>query len=182
MTARQVDLSARELRELRSETVYDALLGLAAALGAWAIHGVAPALTVPLVVGAVLEAFRCGDALLRRQELLEHLAGDRQAYGLEEVQRYVARLGSPLRRRRLAGALVPLLALPSLADERQQLEQLVRDLEDPTVEIDPFAIVELHRLVDDPQGPLGGAVPALRELHAALLRIGAGFRHPQASG
>src|SRR5262249_6974814 len=152
VTARQLDFHASELRRLRRDRCESAALAVVTAAAAWAIHGVAPMLTVPLAAGVVLETFLALRALIRRQELVRLLAADQQARELPEVKRYVARLGSDLQRRRLANELAPLLELPGLVAERERLAALVDDLRNPEVEIEPFAIVDLNRLLEDPDG------------------------------
>ena len=91
MYARAVDEASSRLRELRQEECGD--LGLAAlSLGlALAATQVRPVFAMPLFLGGVVVGARGVRALWRRWDLVERLAGERDAYVIPEVLACAAR-------------------------------------------------------------------------------------------
>ena len=91
MHARAVDDAATRLRDLRREEWEDlslAALAIALALAAtWA----RPALALPLFLGGLAVGALGLRALWRRWDLVDRLAGERDAHVISEVRAYAAR-------------------------------------------------------------------------------------------
>jgi hypothetical protein len=182
MYARAVDDAATRLRELRHEEWGD--LGLAAVgLGlAVAAAEVRPALALPLFVGGIA-AWALGiRALWRRWDLVDRLAGERDAYVIGEVREYALRETTMERRHSLAAYVRRALGEATLArDERvlavaQELAALACELEDEELVLEPASAVACARLLSDvATSPLlSGAFPA-DDLRSRVAQIRAGF-------
>lgn len=170
MTARQVEEASIRLRELRIQYAEDLALAVAAAGFALGATQVSPVLAVPLLVGAVGLGALGIRAFVRRALLVEDLAADEDAYRIDSVRRYAARVASPDGRRQLAHAL---RADPSerLAAARTELDALAAVLEDERTPIEPHDFVALDRWIHDPAGTFRDpSVPAV-ELRSRLRRI-----------
>lgn len=182
MYARAVDDAAARLRALRQQEWGD--LGLAAfALAlAVAVTQVHPPLAGPLFLGGLVVGGLGIRALWRRWDLLERLAGERDAHVIPEVLAYARRETTMERRQTFAALLRRELPQPgrvvdaritSVADE---LAALARELEDDALTLDPVAAVACMRLLSDvPESPLlNVAVPA-DELRSRIRQIRSGF-------
>lgn len=98
MHARALDDAAAKLRELRHEEGDDlGLAGLTLALAVAAAR-VYPGLALPLFLGAVIVGARGVRALWRRWDLVDRLAGERDAYVISEVLEYASRQNTMERR------------------------------------------------------------------------------------
>jgi hypothetical protein len=182
MYARAVDDAATRLRELRHEEWED--LGLAAlALGlAVAATQVRPALALPLFVGG-LAAWALGiRALWRRWDLVDRLAGERDAHVIPEVRNYALRETSMERRRGLAAYVRRTLQESALARETrvmaaaEELEALASELEDDKLVLDPASAVACVRLLSDVAGsPLLNRGLPTQELRSRVSQIRSGF-------
>ena len=105
MYARAVDDASSRLRELRDEEFEDlglAALALGLALGATQVR---PVFAMPLFLGGVVIGARGVRALWRRWDLVERLAGERDAYVIPEVRAFAAREAT-LDRRHTYAALI----------------------------------------------------------------------------
>ena len=91
MYARAIEEASSRLRELRQEEWQDLGLGALSIALALAATQVRPALAMPLFLGGVVVAVRGMRALWRRWDLVERLAGERDAYVIPEVLAYAAR-------------------------------------------------------------------------------------------
>jgi hypothetical protein len=181
MYARAVDDAAERLRALRQEECGDlALAGLALAL-AVAVTQVHPPLAVPLFLGGIAVGALGLRALWRRWDLVERLAGDRDAHTIPEVLAYAAR-ETTMERRRTFAALVRrelpqpgCIADPRIAAVAGELEALARELEDDALGLDPVAAVACMRLLSNvAASPLfNPSIPA-EELRSRIRQIRSG--------
>ena len=170
MTARQVEEASIRLRELRLEYAEDLALAAAAAGFALGATQVSPVLAVPLLVGALGLGALGIRAFVRRALLVEDLAADEDAYGIDSVRRYAARIASMEGRRQLAFVI---RTDPSerLAAARTELDTLAALLEDERTPIEPHDFVALDRWIHDPAGTFRDeSIPAV-ELRSRLRRI-----------
>jgi signal transduction histidine kinase len=194
MYARAVDDAAARLHALRTEERGD--LGLAVlALGlAVAATQVRPSLAAPLFVGGLGVGVLGLRALWRRWDLLERLAGERDAHVIPEVLAYATRETTMERRQTFAALVRAELRRPEtavdarLAAVADELEALASELEDPGLALDPAAAVACMRLLSDVvASPLLNRACASEELRSRILQIRTGFSplprpQPAASG
>lgn len=182
MYARAVDDAGARLRELHREEWEDlALAGAALALAA-AASALAPSLAVPLFVGGLASGILGVRALWRHWDLVDRLAGDRDAYVIPEVRAYASRWSTRERRLTLA-AIVRAHVAPAgpspprdLGDAARELEALAAELEDDDLELDPACAVACFRLVSEPaESPLLDDGRSRAALHDEVRRIRAGF-------
>lgn len=178
MYARAVDDAAQRLRTLRQEECSD--LGLAVvALGlAVAVTQVHPPLAAPLFLGGLTVGMLGLRALWRRWDLVERLAGERDAHVIPEVLAYARREATMDRRRTFAAIIRSELPRPGrvvdarVATVADELEALARELEDEALTLDPVCAVACMRLFSDvAESPLfNRAVPAT-ELRSRICQI-----------
>jgi hypothetical protein len=182
MYARAVDDAAERLRTLRQEECGD--LGLAAlALGlAVVVTQVHPELALPLFLGGLAVGALGLRAVVLRWELVERLAGERDALVIPEVLAYASREATMERRRTFAAMLRrDLREEGRLADGRliavaDELEALAAELEDDALALDPVAAVACVRLLSDvPQSPLLNPGTPVAELRSRIRQIRSGF-------
>jgi hypothetical protein len=180
MYARAVEDAATRLRDLRREEWEDlglAALALAFAVAATHVH---PAFALPLFVGGLAVGARGVRALWRRWDLIERLAGERDAYVISEVLAHASR-ETTMERRRTFAALIrsslsePVEARGSAAAE--ELEALASELEDGELALDPASAVACTRLLSDVVGsPLLNLALTSEELRSRVRQIRSGFR------
>ena len=182
MYARAIDDAEERLHTLRQEECGD--LGVAAfALGlAVVVTQVHPELALPLFVGGLGVGVLGLRAALLRWELVERLAGDRDALVIPEVLAHASREATMERRRTFAAMLrreLPLsrrVADARLAAVADELEALACELEDDALALDPVAAVVCFRLLSDvPQSPLLNSGASGEELRSRIRQIRAGF-------
>jgi hypothetical protein len=180
MDARTLDQAATRLEELGGEVKEDlAVAALALTLSLFATE-LRPSLAIPLFVGGVGVALLGVRALWRRWDLVDRLAGDRDAYVIREVRAYAVREASPESRRGLAlsirhGLDSPVTAYWSRDEVADELEALAAELADETLELDPVAAVACVRLLRDPEvSPLLTGAPP-EEIRASIRRVRGGF-------
>jgi len=157
--ARDVELLERRLQDLNERTVGElALAGVAFGL-ALAASQLRKDLAIPLFVGAVALT-ACGlVAFVRKRLLVEDAAVDRDAYGLEPVQRYAQWMARTDQRRAHAAHVRRLLGLAGefaparVRASRAELEQLVKELERDDRALDPACAVTLEHLLRDASIP-----------------------------
>jgi hypothetical protein len=183
MYARAVDDAAQRLRTLRHEECGDLALAVAALAGAVAVTQVHPPLAAPLFLGGLAVGVLGLRALWRRWDLVERLAGERDAHVIPEVLAY-ARREATMERRRTFAALIrrelprsgrPVHArVAAVADE---LAGLAQELEDDALELDPVAAVSCMRLLSDvTESPLFNTSLPTEELRSRIRRIRCGLR------
>jgi len=178
--ARAVDDAASELRNLRCEEWEDlglAGLSLALALGATAVY---PALALPLFVGGLVVGSRGLRALCRRWDVVERLAGDRDAYVISEVLTYAMRETTMDRRRTFAALIRSRLRTPlepRIEDAAGDLDLLAWELENAELWLDPVAAVACLRLLSDvTTSPLLNSALPQQDLRSRVNHIRSGFR------
>jgi hypothetical protein len=184
MTARRVDEAAARLRDLRQDEWSD--LGLAGvamglAIAASTLH---PPLALPLVIGAFVLLVLGLRALIQRCELFDRLLLDEDAYSIAEIRRRAAKTASMNSRRELAASLRRRLdPLPGysirarVAAVSTELAELAGELEDETLELDPWCAVRCEQLITSAaDSPLhNDALPA-EDLLSRINQVRAGFR------
>jgi hypothetical protein len=182
MYARAVDDAAARLRELRQEECGD--LGLSAlALGlAVAATQVRPAFAAPLFLGGLGVGMLGVRALWRRWDLVERLAGERDAHVIPEVEAYARRESTMERRRTFAALMRKELPQPGCAvDARiaavaEELEALAAELDDDELALDPATAVACMRLLSDVTvSPLLNRAYPPDELRSRICQIRCGF-------
>jgi hypothetical protein len=180
MNARAVDDAGERLRELRQQQWED--LGLAAlALGlALAATKVVPSLALPLFLGGVTVGFLGTRALWRRWDLLERLAGERDAYVLSEVLERASQEATIERRRTFAALIRARLTTPGYAPRisatAEELEALACELADDELELDPARAVACARLLSDVEAsPLLNVALPPEDLRSWVRQIRSGF-------
>jgi hypothetical protein len=183
MYARAVDQAALELRELRHDGWR--AFGLAAAALALAVAAseLRPTLALPLLLGAFAVLAQGVRAIWRRWDLVDRLAGERDAYGISEVLAYATHEASLERRRDYAAAIRRRLNVESPSFDRRlaplaaELDALAADLEDVALALEPACAVACSRLVAVPEeSPLLGPVLRPEDVRARVRTIRAGFR------
>lgn len=183
MYARRVDAASARLRELRQEERDD--LGLSAlALGlALAATQVRPALALPLFFGGLAAGALGVRALWHRWDLVERLAGERDAHAIPEVLAHASREATMDRRQTFAALIRSRLSHPGLSREAravafaEDLEALASELEDGELALDPAcAVVCMQLLSDYVQSPLLNPTLPLEDVRSRVLQIRSGFR------
>ena len=182
MYARAVDDAVERLRTLRQEECGD--LGLAAlALGlAVAVTQVHPQLALPLFLGGLGVGALGLRAVVLRWDLLEGLAGERDALVIPEVRAYASREATIERRRTFAAMLRRNLSEPGRAGDQRlvavadELDALAAELEDDGLALDPVAAVACVRLLSDlPASPLLNPAAPVSDLRSRIRQIRSGF-------
>jgi hypothetical protein len=182
MYARAVDDAAERLGALRQEEC--GALGLAAlALGlAVAVTQVHPQLALPLFLGGLGVGALGLRAVVLRWDLLERLAGERDALVIPEVRAYASREATIERRRTFAAMLRRNLSEPGRAGDQRlvavadELDALAAELEDDELALDPVAAVACVRLLSDlPASPLLNPAAPVSDLRSRIRQIRSGF-------
>jgi hypothetical protein len=188
MYARAVDDASSRLRELRDEEFED--LGLAALVLGLALVAtqVRPAFAMPLFLGGVVIGARGVRALWRRWDLVERLAGERDAYAIPEVLAYAAREATADRRQTHAALIRGELEQTGLAYRDRvmlaaaELEALACELEDDELALDPACAVACMRLVSDiSESPLLNLALPPELLRSRVRQIRSGFEARRAA-
>jgi hypothetical protein len=182
MYARAVDEASVRLRELRHEEWEDLALAGLAVVFAVAATQVRPALALPLFLGGVALGALGVRALWRRWELLDRLAGERDAYVISEVLHYAAREATIERRQAMAAVIRSHLEQPEPAFEEtvaaasDQLEALARELDDVELALDPACAFGCAQLLSDvADSPLLDPACPRDELRSRVCQIRSGF-------
>lgn len=183
MYARAVDDASARLRELRREEWEDfgvAALVLGLSLAATEVR---PALAVPLFIGGLAVGALGIRALWRRWDLVDRLAGERDAYVISEVLAYASREATIERRSTFAAVIRDGLSRPGRvpdirrAEVAEELEALASDLDDDELELDPASAVACWRLLTDVAGsPLLNVALTTEELRSHVVQIRSGFK------
>jgi hypothetical protein len=182
MYARAVDEYAVRIRELRSTERDHLVLGAVALALAVGSTQVWPELALPLFLGGFFVLVTGMRALWRRWDLVDQLAGERDAYVISEVRAYGAREAAMERRRILAASIRHRLTWPGLdVDGRLtasagQLEALAAELEDDSLALDPVCATACKRLLfDATDSPLLNVGIPAQDVASQISRIRAGF-------
>jgi hypothetical protein len=182
MYARAVDQAEARLRELRQEERGELALAAVALAGSVAATEVLPALAMPLFIGGLVVGALGARAMWRRWDLVERLAGERDAYVISEVLAFASREATMERRVSFAALIRNRLAdARSFTDVRvlsvaDDLEALAVELEDERLALEPAAAVACMRLLSDVSRSalLNRDVPA-QDLRSRICQIRAGF-------
>jgi hypothetical protein len=157
VTARQIDQAASKLRDLKAQSLEDLTLAAFSLGPALVTDRLRPALAVPLVAGAATLVFLGLRALVRRSFLIEDLAVEPDAYEIAAVRSFGLRAASTRHRQTLAATIRAALAgstgdvAARLDAARPELEELIADLEDERLCLEPAAAVVLERWLNDPE-------------------------------
>jgi hypothetical protein len=177
--ARAIDDAAGELRELRFEEWQELGLGalaLAFAVGATQFY---PPLALPSFLGGLVVGLRGIRALWRRWDIVDRLAGERDAYVIPDVLSYAIRETTMERRRDFAGLLRNSLAEPReprIDEAAEELDSLARDLENEGLRLDPASAIACTRLLNDyGESPLLNPELPPEDLRARVNHIHTGF-------
>ena len=186
MYARAVDDASARLRGLRQEEWADfglAALTIGLALGATQIR---PAFAVPLLLGGMWIGAVGVRALWRGWDLVDRLAGERDAYVIPEVLAYAAREATRERRQSFAALIRSRLREPGPAVKARvhaaasDLEALASELDDEQLELDPACAVACMRLLSDlAASPLLNPALPPDELRSRVHQIRSGFNDPR---
>jgi hypothetical protein len=182
MYARAVDQAEARLRELRQEERGELALAAVALASSVLATEVLPALAMPLFIGGLVVGALGTRAMWRRWDLVERLAGERDAYVISEVFAFASREATMERRRSFAALVRNRLEdARSVADARvlsvaDELEALAVELEDEGLALEPAAAVACMRLLSDVSRSalLNREVPT-QELRSRICQIRAGF-------
>ena len=181
MYARTVDEAAATLHSLKQEQFED--LGLAATVLALAVAAgeFYPALAIPLFLGGLFVGASGVKALWRRWDLVDRLAGERDAYVISDVRKY-AMAETTMERRHEFAELIRCHVREEAEDPAFQaraaakLEALVSELEDDTLELEPACAVACARLLTDGAGRrLLDSALSVDDLLSTVHQIRAGF-------
>jgi hypothetical protein len=179
MYARAVEDAAVRLRELRAEARGQLGLGMLSLGLAVAATQVDPDLALPFLLGGIAVGARGMRALWRRWDLVDTLAGERDAYVIPEVLAQAAREATIERRRSYASLLRTWLREPTERHVRlaaSELEALVRELDDEQLMLDPADAVACRRLLSElGESPLRNRGRPPEELRSRVRQIRSGF-------
>ncbi|HZO62160.1 MAG TPA: hypothetical protein VFB35_04200 [Gaiellaceae bacterium] len=188
LTARGVDEAHHRLQELRQDEWSDLALGIVALGMAVAATAVSPPLAVPLLLGGIFLSGLGIRALILRWELFDELLADSDAYTIPEVRTRAVKAASMASRRECARALRHLLdppggypVRPHVAAVSERARDLIRDLEDESLVLEPWCAVSCERLVTRVEGPLFDETRPPEDLLALINRVESGFHRPLAA-
>jgi len=186
MHARAVDDASARLRELRHEEWEDFAVAAVALGVALAATQLLPSLAIPLFVGGVAIGARGVLALWRHWDLVDRLAGERDAYAISEVLAYASREATLERRRCFASSIRSRLKQPGVASERpvdsEEIEALCTELEDPDLALDPVCAVACLRLLNElAESPLQNLAVPPESVRSRVRQIRSGFKPRQLS-
>lgn len=179
MIARAVEDAGSRLHDLRVEEWEDGAVAVAAFVLAIAASTVRPAFALPLFVGGLFVACRAVTAAWRREDLLDRLLDERDAYTLVEVRERAERDATTSNRRTLAREIrwrLEFAETPRIAANADQLVELAGELDDPLLELDPACAVACSRLLTDPvTSPLLNSSLAAEDVRSRVVQIRSGF-------
>jgi hypothetical protein len=179
MIARAVEDAGSRLHDLRVEEWEDGAVAVAAFVLAIAASTVRPAFALPLFVGGLFVACRAVTAAWRREDLLDRLLDERDAYTLVEVRERAERDATTSNRRTLAREIrwrLEFAETPRIAANADQLVELAGELDDPLLELDPACAVACSRLLTDPvTSPLLNSSLPAEDVRSRVVQIRSGF-------
>jgi hypothetical protein len=184
MNAREVDEASARLRELRHVEWED--LGLASLAFALALAAtqLRPALAVPLFLGGLAVGALGIRAMWRHWDLVDRLAGEREAYAISDVLEYASRAATMESRASYAAVIRSWASWPGPGSQAEaeleaaleELEELASELDDEELALDPAHAVACKRLVSDfDLSPLLNPAFPPEELRTQIRRIRGGF-------
>ena len=178
MYARAVEDADLRLRELRQDEWTRFILGglaLALSLVATAVR---PELAIPLFLGGLALGALGVRAAVEHWEIVDRLAGERDAHVVPEIRRRAARETTMERRHALADHVRSWLREPAPERVRaaaHELEALAAELDDDELTLDPVSAVVCVQLLTDPESPLLDTARPPDELRARVGKIRSGF-------
>ena len=179
MYARAVDEVASRLRDLRQDEWSGLVLAVIALALSLVSTATRPELAVPLFVGGIALGALAVRAALEHWEIVDRLAGERDAYVISEIRRRAAREATMGRRRTLSAQARWWLREPVSDRVRvaaAELDALAAELDDETLELDPASAVACSRLLSDAEtSPLLNATLLPTELRSRISQIRSGF-------
>lgn len=179
MDARTVDDAASRLRELRREEWSDLALGAAAVCAALVTTQIRPGFALPLLLGGFFVVARGLIAEWRRWNLVDELAGEHDAYAIDEIQTHASREATIERRRMFAASIRSALRVEGeqrLRTALPDLERLAAELEDDGLVLDLACAVACARLANDPyRSPLLDRSSTPDEVRFQVRHIRGGF-------
>ena len=182
MYARAVEDAAQDLRELCQEEWGDFGLGVLAFCLAAAATELRPAWALPLLIGGMTVWVLGVRALWRRWDLVDRLAGDRDACVIPEVLACASREATMDRRRTFAAMIRRAIRQPGHALELRvgaaadELDALASQLEDEELVLEPACAVACSRLLRDFSGsPLLNPELPSSDLRSRVGLIRSGF-------
>jgi hypothetical protein len=182
--ARAVDQADERLRDLRHEERGKAGLAAAALAASVVAAELLPVLAGPLFIGGLVVGALGARAMWRRWDLLDRLAGERDAHVIAEVRAFASREATMDRRQSFAALVRASLRAATLAGDArvlavaEELDALAFELEDGDLVLDPAAAVACMRLLSDvSQSPLLNRELPIEDLRSRVRRIRCGF-HP----
>jgi hypothetical protein len=147
-----------------------------------------PAFSLPLLFGGVTGTVLAARAAYRSWDLLDRLVGEPDAYAIAEVRTRALEEATLQRRHSLAISLQLLLNAPGsrinarVAGAADDLEALIRDLDDDELVLDPAAAVACARLLSDPvNSPLLDVTARAEDVRSRVRHIRSGFGHRHAT-
>lgn len=182
MYARDVDDAAARLRDLRLAEWEDLILSALALGSAIVATQVWRELAVPLFLGGFVIGALGVRAVWRRWDIIDRLAGERDAYVIPEIFAY-ARRGATIERRRSYASIIrgiaPAPGNPNearLAAVATDLETLACELEDEDLELDPASARDCFGLLTEVKGnALYDPEASVDELRLRIRHIRTGF-------
>ena len=183
MYARSVDGAAVRLRELHHEQWERLGLSALALVVAVASTVMFRALAVPLLLGGLAVGALGVRALWRHWELLDRLAGERDAHVIPEVLAYASREATRERRHEYAASIQTKLGRQGTAREprliavAEELQALASELEDDGLALDPACAVACMRLLTElAESPLLNSTLPPEDLRSRVRQIRFGFK------
>jgi hypothetical protein len=178
MYARAVEEADVQLRDLRREEWSDLALAALAIVAALTATQVRPALALPLFLGGLAVGARGLRAAWRRWEIVDGLAGEREALVIPEIRAHALRAASIERRRVSASyirASIREPVPPRLREAAAELDALAAELDDDGLVLDPACAVACARLVSDAVlSPLLNATLPPEDVRSRVRQIRAG--------
>ena len=142
-----------------------------------------PSLALPLFFGGLAVGALGVRALWRRWDLVDRLAGERDAYVLPEVLEHASREATIAKRQTFAALIRSRLSEPGpgfaarVGAAGGELEALACELADGELELDPVCAVVCMRLLSDvAESPLLNPALPPDELRSRVRQIRSGFR------
>ena len=183
MYARAVDEADARLRDLRHEERGELCLAGAALAAAVVATEIYPALAMPLFLGGLFVGALGARTMWRRWDLLDRLAGERDAHIIAEVLAFASREATTDRRRSFAVLIRGRLSDATRSGEARvlevadELDALAVELEDGDLALDPASAVAcMHLLSDFPYSPFLNRELATEDLRSRVRQIRSGFR------
>ena len=183
MYARAVEQADARLRDLRHEERGEFGVAAAALTSAVVATELAPSLAAPLFVGGLVIGGMAVRSIWRRWDLLDRLAGERDAHAIAEVRAFASREATMDRRHSFAALIRGRLGDATTTDDARvlaaadDLQALARELDDDKLSLDPASAVACMRLLSDvSRSPLLNRALPTEDLRSRIRQIRCGFQ------